>query len=375
MQTLGAIQEKCLRGLLAALIDQEAARVLVSPYEDAMGFWFGGGSLANEAEAIWLSGRYRNYGDSRTGLKAGQRGLECTLFRSDDGGQTFQKEHSWSKADLSCEGRTVLSIEGTALHRRPDGAWELYISSEKDLVYPGSVGAFQKPGTGVWTIDRMTGPSPAALDPSTLEPVLENLDHPAYLHVKDPVVFNHPDGGTAMIFCSHPFCWTSSNSGLAVRRPGEEAFAVRAWEVVSRGATWDVAATRVTDRLPVPPVGCFAKEGACAVYFYDGAECVRSLEENPLAHKRPRGYSCEEIGGAFLGWDEAFPAMERLSVLEPMFVSPWGTGCSRYVSTLVTKAGILAAWQQGQPDGSQPLVGRFLPMEEVRRILGVEDHE
>jgi hypothetical protein len=370
MQTLSAAQEMCLRELLVALIDQEAARVLVPPYEDAMGFWFGGGSLAQDEEgAVWLSGRYRNYGDSRTGLKGGQRGLECALFRSGDGGQTFEKVCSWSKADLARDGRAVLSIEGTSLHRLPDGTWELYVSSEKDLAYPESVHAFQKPGTGVWTVDRLTGPSPGALDPSTLEPVLESLQYPPYLHVKDPVVFDLADGGTAMIFCSHPFCWSSSNTGLAVRSLGEDAFVVQAWEVVSRGATWDVAATRITDRLPVPRVGCFSGEGACSAYFYDGAECLRSLEENPLAHKRPRGYSCEEIGGAFWGGDDRFPAMARLSVLEPMFFSPWGTGCSRYVSTLVTEAGILATWQQGQADGSQPLVGRFLPMGEVERIL------
>jgi hypothetical protein len=61
--------------------------------------------------------------------------------------------------------------------------------------------------------------------------------------------------------------------------------------------------------------------------------------------------------------------MERLSRLEPLFVSPWGTGCSRYVHTLVTEAGILATWQQSQVDGSQPLVGHWLAMDEVERIL------
>jgi len=172
-----------------------------------------------------------------------------------------------------------------------------------------------------------------------------------------------------MIFCSHPFCWSSTNTGLAVREPGEAAFEVRAWEVVSRGATWDVAATRITDRMPVAQVGCFAGQRPCAVYFYDGAECLRSHEENSLARSRPRGYSCEEIGGAFWGGDGVFPAMRRLSPLRPMFVSPWGTGCSRYVSTLVTGEGILAAWEQGQADGSQPLVGHFLPMEQVEQIL------
>jgi hypothetical protein len=121
--------------------------------------------------------------------------------------------------------------------------------------------------------------------------------------------------------------------------------------------------------MPVPQVGRFAGQEPCAVYFYDGAECLRSHEENPLARSRPRGYSCEEIGGAFWGWGGAFPAMQRLSPLRPMFVSPWGTGCSRYVSTLVTGDGILATWEQGQADGSQPLVAHFLSAEQVERML------
>jgi hypothetical protein len=36
---------------------------------------------------------------------------------------------------------------------------------------------------------------------------------------------------------------------------------------------------------------------------------------------------------------------------------------------LVTQEGILATWEQGREDGSQPLVGHFLPMEEVESIL------
>ncbi len=371
MQALTERQQACLRNLAAALIDQRAARVLVPPYANAPGFWFGGGSLAQDLRGtIWLSGRYRNYGDSRTGLAAGQRGLECVICRSDDGGQTFQQVVRWTKADLSREGREVLSIEGTALHALPDGTWELYISSEKMMDYPDPLQDFQKPGTGVWTIDRMTGSSPEALGLSTLAPVLENVERPAYLHVKDPVVFDLPGRNTAMVFCSHPFCWSSTNTGLALRGPDGGPFRVQAWELVSRGATWDVAATRLTDRLLVPRVGCFAETDVPVFYFYDGAECLRPLDENPMARKRPRGYSCEEIGGAFWGWNSAFPAMDRLSPLAPMFVSPWGTGCSRYVSTLVTEEGLFATWQQGQADGSQPLVGHFLATDDVVRILG-----
>jgi len=103
--------------------------------------------------------------------------------------------------------------------------------------------------------------------------------------------------------------------------------------------------------------------------FYDGGECMRDLDEHAQALKRPRGYSCEEIGGVAWGWEHDLSTLERLSVTGPTFLSPYGTGCSRYVGTLVTEEGILAAWQQGQADGSQPLVGHWLSMSEVEQIL------
>jgi hypothetical protein len=361
--------EQALVRLLSVLVDQRQARVLVSPYRDAPGFWFGGGNLVlDPGGTIWLSGRYRNFGDSRTGLQAGERGLECTILRSDDGGQSFSRVRSWSKADLS-RNEEVLSIEGTALHRLPDGAWELFISSEKASPYPEALRHYQKAGTGVWSIDRIVGASVEELDAATIAPVLAGSDRPEYLHVKDPAVFDGPDEETRMVFCSHPYCWTSSNSGLARRRAGENAFRVQTWEMASRGTTWDVAVTRVTDRMPVPPVGPFAGRPACSVYFYDGAECVRSHEQSSLAYARPRGYSCEEIGGAFWGEDGAWPDVNRLSLLEPLFISPWGTGASRYVHSLVTSEWILVTWEQSQEDGSQPLVGHRVSMKEVKQIL------
>ena len=369
-QSLTGQQDKALKNLLAALIDQEAARIIVPPQRSASGFWFGGGNLAQgEDGTIWLGGRYRNYGDSRTGLAAGERGLECCIFRSDDGGQRFEKVCSWTKAELSRPGRKVLSFEGTALHRLADGSWEWFISSEKEMVYPPGLEAYQKRGTGVWTIDRMTGSSPDQLDLATLEPVLEKVDAPEYLHVKDPVIFDRADGSTALIFCSHPFVWSSSNSGLAVRPATKKEFVVQSWEVVSRGAAWDVAATRITARLQIPKLGLFANAPDGAVYFYDGAESLRQLDENRQARSRPRGYSCEELGGALFGREDVFPQLVRLSRLQPLFVSPWGTGCSRYVDCLITADGILAIWQQSQADESQPLVGHFLPLERVEQLL------
>lgn len=370
MPQLSIQQEKCLRRLLSELINQKQAHILIPAYQAKPGFWFGGGKLVRDSKGtIWLSGRYRNYGDSRTGVEAGQRGLECAIFRSDDRGQTFTKVHSWSKTDLFYQDKKVLSIEGTALHQLPDRTWELFISTEKDISYPEGFTQYQKPGTGVWTIDRISGSSPVTLDPSTLESILENQDYPALLHVKDPAVFDAPDGSTVLLFSDHPVTWASGNTGLAMRGRGEKQFHVQDWDFVPRGSAWDIAVTRLTDRMSIPQIGCFADVPACSIFFYDGAECVRQHEENPRAHKRPRGYSCEEIGGALFGWDDGFPELERLSLIEPFFVSPWGTGCSRYVASLITEDGILATWQQSREDLSQPLVSHFLPMDDVRRIL------
>ena len=364
------VQLELVRKLLAELIHQEKAQITIPAQQPLPGYWFGGGKLAQDSDGmIWLTGRYRNAGDSRTGLEAGVRGAECALFRSADGGSSFTKVRSWTKEELSTPKKKVISIEGTALHRTPDGRWELFISSEKDIPYPEEIRHFQKPGTGVWSIDRVTGKNPQELKINNLKPVLENRKEPAYLHVKDPFVVDINGGSTILVFCSHPFNWTSDNSGYAAYDEKEDTFHVKSWEMVSRGPAWDVAVTRITSCLEIPGLGCFSDEEAAAIYFYDGAECMRPHQENLQAVNRPRGYSCEEIGGAFIGKAANFPKMERISLLEPLFQSPWGTGSSRYIDCLTTEEGILATWQQSQPDGSQPLVRHFLPMGRVEEIL------
>jgi hypothetical protein len=368
------VQARALERLLMALVDQQQARVLVPANKPAAGYWFGGGNLIESKDGrLYLCGRYRNFGDSRTGLATGERGVECAIFVSDDRGQVFEKALGLSKADLSQPGREVVSIEGSSLHWRSDGTLEWFISTEKDLSYPEAWADYQKPGTGVWSIDRLSGQSPESLNVTSLESVLENRTLPEYLHVKDPVAFDTPEGDTALIFCSHPFTWSSLNTGLALRPAGNPQFSVLDWQVVGRGSVWDVAATRITGRLRIPNVGVFAGSEPCWVYFYDGAECLRKLEQNPAARQRPRGYSCEELGGAFVG--AALPSRnaQRLSPLSPLFTSPFGTGSSRYLSTLVLDEGILAVWQQSQPDESQPLLGHFLPMEAVERLLQMDE--
>jgi hypothetical protein len=317
---------------------------------------------------IWLSGRYRNYGDSRTGLTEGTRGFACAIFCSEDGGQEFQEIRRWTKGDLSVL-EEVVSIEGTALLPLSDGSWEFYISMEKAVSYPEPYASYQKPGTGVWQIDRICGESPQDLQAESLTPTLVNHEWPEYLHIKDPYIISGDNGETRLGFCSHPISWASSNSGVAVRPAIGDPFQVTHWEMVSRGSVWDVAATRITGQLQVPAVGHFASTPPISLYFYDGAECLRQHDENPNAYTRPRGYSCEELGGMLYGWNDNFPRMERLSRTQPLFISPWGSGSSRYVDVLTVEEGIFAFWQQSQKDGSQPLVTHFLPIEEVERIL------
>jgi hypothetical protein len=358
-----------LVALLRELVDQERATVVVPPHAAVDGFWFGAGNAVVDPAAgtVWLVGRYRDCGDSRTGVLSGARGLELALFRSEDDGHIFEQVASWSKAELSRLG-AVTSIEGSALARRADGGWEMFVALEKDVAYPAPVAALQKPGTGVWSIDRLTGSRPDAIDAATQAPCLAGAE-PDALHVKDPVVFR--EGDMTHLYASvHPASWASSNTAWAARAGDGGAFSVRDWQFAPRGPLWDVAVTRVTHRWPVPRIGRFADLPARSVYLYDGAECMRPLDENPRAAARPRGYSCEELGGALWSPDDHPAALRRLSRWAPLFVSPYGTGCSRYLSLMRIGDQLVAMWQQGQPDGSQPLVAHRLPWARVAALLG-----
>ena len=370
MFELNSKVKNALVRLARALVDQAKAKVLVDPQQHADGFWFGSGNIIEtELGSYLLCGRYRNHGDSRTGTGSGTRGLEFSIFKGTSPVGPFSKIRSFSKEDLSKSESPVVSIEGGKLFLGSKGL-EMIVSTEKAVDYPEGLSDFQKPGTGVWSIDRITAESVKELDSSTLEEI-QSSQESATLHIKDPVVFKSPNHGTALFFCNHPFSWSSSNTGLAIRAEGSDVFELCTQAVLDRGATWDVACTRITDRLPMPQVGCLEDLPALSLYFYDGAECLRSLDENAKAVSRPRGFSCEELGGLAWGWDSEFPKIQRLSIDFPLFVSPNGTGCSRYVSTLVTQGGIMASWQQSQSDLSQPLVGNFLDEQSYKLILTI----
>jgi len=364
-----------LRQLGLRLLDQHASRTLVPAMGEVSGYWFGGGNLVQEPSGdLLLCGRYRNPGDARKGTGAGERGLEFAIFRATNPEGPFEKIHSFSKEDLSTEDVSVVSIEGGSLLPSVDGdSWEMFVSTEKQIPYPKNLIHFQKPGTGVWSIDCLSGDSlePTSINTHKSSTVLSTSEG-GFLHMKDPVAFRTSDGFTQLVFCSHPFSWSSSNTGLATRATEGGAFNLVSNSVLERGPSWDVACVRVTERLPLPQVGILESLSPLSLYFYDGAECLRSLDQNPKAARRPRGYSCEELGGLAWGFDDEFPKLRRISQDFPLFVSPHATGCSRYASASFLADGTLAAaWQQVVADGSQPLVGHSLNAEEVARILRV----
>ena len=131
-----------------------------------------------------------------------------------------------------------------------------------------------------------------------------------------------------------------------------------------------MAALRITCRLPVPKTGAFACLPSLSLYFYDGAESMHPLKAHEKGVTRPRGYSCEELGGLAYGFDRQFPRLHRLSHLQPLFVSPEGTGCSRYASVLTeADGGLFATWQRSTSTHSQPLFGHRLTPARVKSLL------
>lgn len=363
---LSQMLEQKLIAFAQTLVDQQAARVIVPPQQPKTGYWFGGGNMRqSEDGTLYVVGRYRNYGDSRTGVGAGERGLELAIFRSRDQGRTFEKTVGWSKEELDIGDWRVLSIEGAALWFGEHEV-ELFVSTEKTgLGYPAGFEEYLKPGAGVWTIERLAARNLEALKSATLQTIVQSSD-PNHVHCKDPFVAMVNDR-FHLLYCTHPFGWSSSNTAFVVR---DEAgnFSPPTTDFFPRGVSWDVAMTRGTCLLDVPQVGAF-KDLSVTLVFYDGGESLRNLDEHAQAKKRPRGYSCEELGGVAYFVDGDLSRITRLSRYFPMFTSPYGTACSRYVDVLATDHAFHVTWQQSQEDLSQPLVMNHVSRDQAESVL------
>ena len=380
-----------LRQLAHALIDPAKATVAIPPESPRKGFWFGGGNTVLGPDGkLYLCGRFRSAGDSRTGLDLGDRGRELAVYSADPRVLHWTKVLSLDKIDVAPQGYKVLSIEGAALRFGLDGV-ELFISSEKERPYPEPVTDFRKPGTGIWTIERLAAPNLEALKTAKPETILSS-SNPGTLQIKDPWLADGPDGNLFLFFCHHSFNWSSSGTGCVTLTPDGRAAGIPLFDCWPRGPAWDVAITRGTSVMPLPitlpaaglvtgaisglPGELSLAPGTLApgamitgLAFYDGGECLRNLDEHARALRRPRGYSCEELGGLGCILDGDPRQFVRLSDTFAEFISPDGTGCLRYVDVLATPSDYIATWQQSRPDGSQALMINVIAMDEVTHIL------
>ena len=101
MNKLSNTLESKLAALAKAMVDQSKARVIIKAQKESTGYWYGGGNMTSGVDGkLYVTGRYRNYGDSRSGVGAGERGLELAIFLSADKGQSWEKVISFSKQNL-----------------------------------------------------------------------------------------------------------------------------------------------------------------------------------------------------------------------------------------------------------------------------------
>ena len=53
-----------------------------------------------------------------------------------------------------------------------------------------------------------------------------------------------PNGDLALMYCNHPFTWSSSNTSLAIRRAGSDTYEHQTHDLMSHGPVWDIANLR-----------------------------------------------------------------------------------------------------------------------------------
>lgn len=361
------LQIERISKIASLLVDQKKSRVVVSPKKKASGYWFGAGNIIEVGNDLILCGRYRNAGDSRTGLNLGERGLEWSMFRSSDRGNTWEKIISRDKESLSQNGEKVISIEGSSL-LKTDSGYTLFISTEKEKQYPEGFESFKKKGTGVWSIDTISSLTLEGLATAPVKPFLISTTA-EHLHIKDPAIYSLDSGELVMLFSHHPYNWASSNTGMISFNNLKADLEHINWNFLPRGNTWDVAISRGTALWNIPRCGVFQESEPFSLIMYDGGECMLPLDSHSEENNINKGYSCEELGGLALYSGSPLIYKDRISLHTPMFISHSGTGCSRYVSLLQTKDGIYCSWQQSGQLGEQSLVLNFVTNEQILTIL------
>ena len=303
------------------LFDPTQGQIVREPLASGAGNWVGAPGVFNDANAVYLTYRYRQPRDQG-------RGIESRIARSVDG---VHFDDVWQVHQSELE---TSSVERFALDKTVDG-YVLYMS-------------FVDPVDNRWRTDRVVAPQPDQFRVKDRESLFtaSQLNVAA---VKDPVVV-HAHGlswmflSTAIVsskglertedelHASKDVYTTGlvySTTGLAVSRDGMH-YEWLGQVLEPSSDRWDAYASRITTVLST-------LHGFVA--FYDGGA---SAQEN---YEERTGVA---VSADLLHWT-------KLSAATPWLVSPYSKGTLRYIDYVIWNDRLFLYYEMARPDGAHEL--------------------
>jgi hypothetical protein len=313
------------------LFDPAAGMMVRAPLGDGPGWWAGAPGATFDALTDTFYLVYRQRQPRELG-----RGIECRIAASENG-IAFKDIWALPKSSLN-----ALSLERCSLCRGLDGVWRLYL-------------CYVSVEDRRWRIGLLEADEPDAFDLERLTPLLTADDIGAD-GVKDPSVFiigrmtyliasyatheadldpeqSRVRHATGDIFNTG---LTRSRTGAAISGDGRRFQWIGDISPMTQAGdpdkpAWDSYCRRIGSVLPLDRGGFLA--------FYDGGA---SVAEN-----------YEERTGLAITFD--LREFYSLSPDGPALVSPYSTGCLRYVDALPVGRELFYYYEMARPDGSHEL--------------------
>ncbi|HLK59864.1 MAG TPA: hypothetical protein VKU00_25100 [Chthonomonadaceae bacterium] len=320
---------------LVPLFDPAEGALVRAPLDAGPGWWAGapGATFDPVSNAFYIV--YRQRMPRELG-----RGVECRIAVSENG-ISFTDIWALPKTTLD-----ALSLERCSLQRGLDGVWRLFLS-------------YVSPEDKRWRIGLVEAAEPDQFDATSLTPLLTAEDVGGE-GVKDPNVF--VIGRMTYLLASYatrlPELTPDAearkhqtgdiyNTGLTLSRTGaaisgdgrhfqwlgdvSPGLGEAAGDGKAAQPSWDAYCKRIGSLLPI--------EGGGYLAFYDGSA---SVAEN-----------YEEKTGLAMTFD--LRTYYSLSPQQPALVSPYASGCLRYVDVLPVGHEIFYYYELARQDGSHEL--------------------
>ena len=316
-----------------SLFDPTQSNLIRAPLGNGPGWWAGAPSAAFDSQTDTFYLVYRQRQPRELG-----RGVECRIAASDNG-ISFKDIWALPKTNLS-----ALSIDRACLNRGLDGVWRLYIGHVHEL-------------DRRWRISMMEANEPDQFDATTAIPLLTSKEVGGE-GVQDPNLF--VIGRAYFLLASYATAETAptpeaeahkhasgdiyrtgltrSRTGAAISGDGKNFQWVGDISPVSRynfpkvrDSGWDAYCRRISSLTPLDTGGFLA--------FYDGGD---SFERND-----------EERTGLATTFD--LRTFYSLTPESPALVSPYSSGCLRYVDVVPVGNELFYYYEMAREDGAHEL--------------------